>query len=155
MSNQWVKASKTVPHVFGGNCNGTLRHWLDKIGIKDFVHASLNVHSIDPEQIELSALYFTRTYVGYDCLITVGKVADKVLTLAGLDHAALPPTTEKDTADKISQLGQIRELRKFVDGDKPKEPKHWFMQLIEWFLQCIGYTIEEKDLFLENMQKEL
>ena len=108
MSNQWVKASKNVPHVFGGNCNSTLRHWLDKLGIKDFVHASLNVHSIDPEAIELSALYFTRTYVGYDCLISVGKVADRVLTLAGLDHAPLPPTTTKDKAEIEAAMVKCR-----------------------------------------------
>jgi hypothetical protein len=104
MSNQWVKASKNVPHIFGGNVNSTLRHWLDQLGIKDFVHARLNVHSIDPEQIELSALYFTRTYIGYDCLITVGKISDKVLTLAGLDHGALPPTNASKVEVEVAIL---------------------------------------------------
>jgi len=124
MSNQWVKASKNVPHVFGGNVNSVLRHWLDKMGIRDFVHASLNVHSIDPEQMELSALYFTRTYIGYDCIITVGKVADKVLTLAGLDHAALPPTTTKDNAEIEAAIlkGRNYLLRRMYDAPESHRP---------------------------------
>jgi hypothetical protein len=92
MSNQWVRASKNVPHVFGGNVNSTLKTWLDELGIKDFVHAELEVHSIDPHAMELSALHFTKTYIEYDCIFTVGKIADRILTLAGLDHGALPTT---------------------------------------------------------------
>lgn len=84
------------PLVLGGNCNSTLVAWLTELGVDDFLHAALNIRSIAPDDIKLSAEYIRSTYGHASYFITVGQFADKALKEARIDHGALPSTTTKD-----------------------------------------------------------
>jgi hypothetical protein len=82
--------------VIGGNVNGRLCAWLRELGIQDFAHAATNVTSINPKDIQQSADYIKREYGTVSYIFSVGLFADKTLTIAGLDHGALPATNTKD-----------------------------------------------------------
>jgi hypothetical protein len=98
----------TKPVVFGGNVNGTLKTWLQQLGVVDFLHAAVLVKSIDPADIQLSAEHVRKTYGHADFIFTVGTFAHKTLTLAGMDHGALPPTNTKNLKQIDAALNQCR-----------------------------------------------
>jgi len=90
------KPQLNKPIVFGGNINSTLVKWLQQLGVQDFLHAGVVVRSIDPADIQLSAEHIRKNYGQAQFFIAVGTFAHKTLTVAGLDHGALPPTSTKD-----------------------------------------------------------
>lgn len=97
MPNLQVRVNNT-PLVLGGNVNSRLRLWLKNLGVQDFHHLAMNVKSITPSDIQMSADYIRREYSHYQYIFTVGVFADKVLKLAGIDHGTFPPTSVRDPA---------------------------------------------------------
>lgn len=83
-------------HVIGGNVNSKLNTWLKQLFIEDFVHVRLDVESIDPAQLLLSADQIKEYVKGATALISVGPVADRVMNYANLHHGTLPSIGETD-----------------------------------------------------------
>lgn len=108
--------------VIGGNVNGTMRAWLQQVGVSDFMHAATNVRSIDPQNLKISADYIRREYGTADFLITVGLFADKVVKLAKLDHGTLPATNIKDRKIIAASLAGCQDYlmrRRFYAPSQP------------------------------------
>lgn len=110
MQSPQVKQSNIIPLVFGGNMNSTLKSWLEQLGFNDFVHAQMNITSINPLEIQKSANYIRQNYSD-KLIFTVGNFADKVLTAATLPHGALPSTS----SHKLEVQKALLECKQFLD----------------------------------------
>src|SRR5271166_1006153 len=96
------------PIVFGGSANSILKKWLRQLGVTDFLHADVIVRSIAAADMKLSADYIRTTYGHADVIFTVGAFSDKVLTIAKMDHGALPSTSTKDQKAIEAALNRCR-----------------------------------------------
>jgi len=96
-------------HIIGGNVNGKLNHWLRQLHIYDFVHVALDTNSIDPLELQKSAVNIKQYVEGASALIAVGQVADRLLFYAHLDHGTLPPTNEKNFVIIAKSLDTCRQ----------------------------------------------
>ncbi len=102
------KPQLNKPIVFGGNINSILVKWLQQLGVQDFLHAGVVVRSINPADIQLSADHIRKNYGHAEFIFTVGTFAHKTLTVAGMDHGALPPTSIKDKKEIEAALNHCR-----------------------------------------------
>lgn len=105
---------QNIPPVYivGGNMTSRLNEWLGQIGVIDFLHFSLDVRSIDPNELRMSAVHLRNELLQAKWIISVGTFADKVLTMAHLDHGTLPSTT---TRDKKVILAQIKKCQEYLN----------------------------------------
>lgn len=96
-------------YVIGGIVNGRLNYWLRQLHVHDFIHVALDTNSIDPLELQKSAINIKKYIEGASAMIAVGQVADRLLFYAHLDHGALPSTSEKDPGTIAKSLDLCRQ----------------------------------------------
>lgn len=83
-------------YIVGGVMNSNLETWLRHLRINDYCHITINTEDISPSVMRRTAERVLNEIRGAHGIISVGHIADKLLTSVHVIHCSLPASTLKD-----------------------------------------------------------
>lgn len=83
-------------YIIGGTINPRLKKWLKELRVQDYYHITLNTYDITPSALKKMSETLLNEIVGAHAIISVGRLADKLLSSTFTSHGVLPYTTEKN-----------------------------------------------------------
>lgn len=104
--------------VVGGAVSSALDVWLQELGIQEYTHFSVEVVDISPSALQEAANRLYNSIPLTAMVISVGRVADKLLNLGFVIHGSLPEVKTKDKKRVASALQNCKNyltLRRYYD----------------------------------------
>ncbi len=97
--------------IVGGTMNSTIKNWMNRLGIFEFNHVSVNLKGIGQDDMHEAAMSLAYSLPFNATVISIGPLADKLLTSTLIDHAPLPSTAIKDK-NKINEA--LTQCKKYL-----------------------------------------
>lgn len=83
-------------YIVGGVINERVESWLKKLRVIEYCHISINTNNITPEVMNRTAERLLNEIRGAHGIISIGSVADKLLTRVHVVHGTLPASNITD-----------------------------------------------------------